>query len=63
LRPLRKYLESLPEIRRLQDFIVERAERNGVAVIRNASIDAAIGELMELVFAGVEQFEKVPAGG
>jgi 2-phosphoglycerate kinase len=63
LRPLRKYLESLPEIRRLQDFIVERAERNGVAVIRNASIDAAIGDLMELVFAGVEQFEKVPAGG
>ena len=63
LRPLRKYLEALPEIRRLQDYIVERATRAGVPVIANGSIDAAIGEVMELVFAGAEQFGKVAAHG
>jgi 2-phosphoglycerate kinase len=61
LRPLEKYLASLPEIRRIQDFIVERAERAGVPVIDNASVDAAIGEVLELVFAGAERIGKVAA--
>jgi 2-phosphoglycerate kinase len=59
LRPLRKYLEALPAIRRIQDYVVEKADRAGVPVIANASIDSAIGEILELVFAGAEQIGKV----
>jgi 2-phosphoglycerate kinase len=61
LRPLEKYLEGLPEIRRIQDFIVDRADRAGVPVIENASVDAAIGEVLELVFDGAERIGKVAA--
>ena len=31
LRPVQKYLDRLSDIRRLQDYIVERARRNGRA--------------------------------
>jgi 2-phosphoglycerate kinase len=46
-----KYLAKLDDIRRIQDVIVERAGRAGVPVIENANIEAAIGEVMELVLA------------
>ena len=39
LRPMEKYLRSLPEIRRIQDYLVERAEKAGVPVIDNARIE------------------------
>ena len=43
LRPLEKYLEGMPEIRLIQDALVERAQRFDVPVIENTSIDEAIG--------------------
>ena len=33
LRPLEKYLDSLPQIREIQDYLVERARRHDVPVI------------------------------
>ncbi len=48
-RPLSKYLERFADIRRLQDLIVERAERAGVPVIENEDADRAAAQLAELV--------------
>ena len=49
LRPLEKYLEALPQIREIQDFIVERARRYDVPVITSDSVDSAIGSVLDLV--------------
>ena len=49
LRPLERYLEALPQIRQIQDFLIERARRHDVPVIYNDSLDSAIGEVMDLV--------------
>ena len=49
LRPLEKYLDALPQIREIQDYLVERARRYDVAVIVNDSLDRAIAEVMDLV--------------
>jgi 2-phosphoglycerate kinase len=49
LRPLERYLDSLPQIRQIQEYLVERARRHDVPVIVNESLDRAIGEVMDLV--------------
>ena len=54
LRPFEKYLAALPEIRRIQDYLVTRAGKAGVPVIDNTSVDAAVDEVIELVLADVE---------
>jgi 2-phosphoglycerate kinase len=54
-RPLDKYLEGLPEIRLIQDAIVERARRFDVPVIENRTYDEAIGEIMDLVLTSAER--------
>lgn len=57
-RPTAKYLDRFAEIRRLQDFIVDRAEAEGVPVIENESADAATAALAELVLAAAEQMRE-----
>jgi len=54
LRPLEKYLDSLPQIRQIQDYLVERARRYDVPVIVNDSLDRAIGDIMDLVLRRAE---------
>jgi 2-phosphoglycerate kinase len=49
LRPLERYIESMPEIRRIQEALVERAYRFDVPVIRNATLDAAMGDVLDVV--------------
>jgi 2-phosphoglycerate kinase len=49
-----KYIRGFPEIRRIQDAIVARAERAGVPVIENGNVEEAIGGVMELVLEGAE---------
>jgi 2-phosphoglycerate kinase len=49
------YLDSFAEIRRLQDFIVGRAEHEGVAVIENATADRATADVIELVLAAAQE--------
>jgi 2-phosphoglycerate kinase len=51
LRPVEKYLERLDDIRRLQDFIVERAREADVPVIENKNVDDTIHAVIELVLA------------
>jgi len=54
-RPMAKYLDRFEEIRRLQCFLVMRAERTGVAVIENESADAATAAVAELVLSAAER--------
>jgi 2-phosphoglycerate kinase len=55
LRALDKYIEGLPEIRLIQDLILERAARFDIPVIENRSFDEAIGEILDLVLTGAER--------
>jgi 2-phosphoglycerate kinase len=52
-RPAERYVRSLPQIRKLQRFLVERARANGVAVLENSSLDQTLGQVMELVLDAV----------
>jgi 2-phosphoglycerate kinase len=59
LRPVRKYLDSLADIRLIQDFIIERARVSGVPVVENANIELTLGTVMELVLNVAEQHVRV----
>jgi 2-phosphoglycerate kinase len=54
-RPMSKYLDRFGEIRRLQEYIVGRAERAGIAVIENESADRATRAVAELVLSAAER--------
>jgi 2-phosphoglycerate kinase len=54
-RPVLKYLDHLDAIRHIQGYVVARARRLGVPVIDNSNVDAAVGEVMELVLAAAER--------
>lgn len=62
VRPVDRYIEALPEIRTIQEYIVDRARRNDVPVIANESRSAAIGAVMELVLESAERREREAAG-
>src|SRR5919204_562886 len=49
VRPMAKYVDRLPEIRRIQDLILERARRTDIPVIENTSLEDTAGKVMELV--------------
>jgi 2-phosphoglycerate kinase len=55
-----KYIRGFPEIRRIQDAIVARAERAGVPVVENESAEEAVGSVMELVLERAEELEAKP---
>jgi 2-phosphoglycerate kinase len=60
LRPVQKYLERLDDIRRLQEFIVERARGTGVPVIENTNVDETVRAVIELVLGtAAEPLERV----
>lgn len=54
LRPNEKYLNALPEIRRLQDYLVRRARDADVPVIANRDREAAVDAVIGLVLGAVE---------
>jgi 2-phosphoglycerate kinase len=58
-RSLDKYLERLSDIRYIQDYIVERAGREGVPVIRNKDREGATSAVIELVMRAAERLQKV----
>ncbi len=49
LRPMERYLRGFGEIRRIQDYLVARAEREGVPVIDTSDSDRALSALMDLI--------------
>jgi 2-phosphoglycerate kinase len=54
-RPMAKYLDRFAEIRQLQELIVGRAEREGVAVIENEDAERATGAVADLVLSAAER--------
>jgi 2-phosphoglycerate kinase len=61
MRPLDKYLERIGDIRYLQDFIVERANVEGVPVIENSEREKAIASVLELVLVAADETHTVRA--
>jgi 2-phosphoglycerate kinase len=61
LRPVEKYVRALPEIRRIQDHLVERAHRAGVPVIENTDREHAVEAVVRLVLSEVERGTSVTA--
>ena len=59
MRRLDKYLDRLSDIRYLQDYIVERAEREGVPVIDNRQREQAIRAVMELVLTAADRLQRI----
>jgi 2-phosphoglycerate kinase len=59
LRSGDKYLAGLPEIRMIQEYIVERARRNDVPVIENENVGETIGAVIELVLEQAERHARV----
>jgi 2-phosphoglycerate kinase len=59
LRPVDKYLDSLTDIRLIQEFVVEQARRAGVPVVENGNIELSIATVMELVLSSAERYAKV----
>jgi len=51
VRPYEKYLDCFDDIRLIQNYILGRARKHGVPVVENGNIEAAIGEVMELVLS------------
>ena len=59
VRPVARYLDRIDEIRRIQDALAVRADREGVPVIESSNIDAAVTQVLDLVLAAVERLEPV----
>jgi 2-phosphoglycerate kinase len=60
LRPFEKYLRALPEIRRIQDYLVEQAEKTRVPVIENTDMEETVDRVIGLVLDQIER-EGAPA--
>ena len=55
VRPIEKYLHALPDIRRVQDYLVARASEAGVPVIDNSDREQAVDAVIRLVLDAVER--------
>jgi 2-phosphoglycerate kinase len=58
-RALDKYLDHLGDIRYLQDYIVERADREDVPVIWNKDREGATSAVLDLVLTAAERVQPV----
>jgi 2-phosphoglycerate kinase len=58
LRPVEKYLEALPDIRAVHEYLVERAHQADVPVIETGNIDAAVMTVIELTLASAERLQQ-----
>ncbi len=56
-RVLARYLQAFADIRRIQDFILERAATEGTLVVDNVSIDDAVGTVVDALYGVIEQTE------
>lgn len=54
-RPMTKYLDRFGEIRRIQEYLVGRAGREGIAVIENESAARAATKVADLVLTAAER--------
>jgi 2-phosphoglycerate kinase len=59
MRPMNKYVDSLDQIRLVQDVIVEEAQAHGVPVIDSGDVLSAVESVLELVRAKLPSTERV----
>jgi 2-phosphoglycerate kinase len=55
IRPLRRYMEHFAEIRRIQKYIVGRAQALGVPIVDGPSLDDNLSEVLGLILRRVEE--------
>ena len=55
MRPVEKYVRALAEIRRVQEYLVQRATREGVPVIENKGLEPTVESVIDLVLGAVER--------
>jgi 2-phosphoglycerate kinase len=60
VRPVDRYIAGMPEIRLIQEYVLDRARRHDVPVIENESQSKAISDVMNLV---LEQAERAARAG
>jgi len=58
VRPLRRYLRSFAQIRRIQKYILARATEQGVPVIDNTSLDQTIKTVMADILRAVGEYQR-----
>ena len=56
IRPLRRYLEHFAQIRRIQKYIVARANEKGVPVVENVGLDVCLSEVLGTILHRVEEY-------
>lgn len=57
-RAIARYLRRFEEIRKVQDFILERAHAEGTLVVDNVSIDDTVGMVVDAVYDVIEKSEE-----
>ena len=55
MRPFQKYLRALPDIRRIQDYLVREAAKAGVPVIENSRVEETVDRVIDLVLDQIER--------
>jgi 2-phosphoglycerate kinase len=58
VRPFEKYLRALPDIRRIQEYLVNRARKADVPVIENIDVETTVDRIIDLVLCEVEQVHR-----
>ena len=48
-RPPKRYIRELANIRRIQDYILEKAREHNIPIIENSSLDNTITEILDTV--------------
>jgi 2-phosphoglycerate kinase len=61
-RVFARYLQGFEEIRKIQGFILERAETEGTLVVDNVSIDDTVGTIVDTLYDSIEQTEARSSG-
>jgi len=59
--PAKRYLDAFATIRKLQDYLVDRARRHGVPVMANEVVDDWITAMLALVLETVAQSDGTPS--
>lgn len=57
-RAIARYLKGFEEIRRIQEFILERARAEGTLVVDNVSIDDTVGMVVDALYDVIEKSER-----
>lgn len=62
-RAIARYLKSFDEIRKIQDFILERAAAERTLVVNNVNIDDTVDMVVDALYDAMEQSEEVGNAG